>query len=90
MRDGSKDVGGNASTSLFTTFSLPPSLPPQGSFKALPPLPLLSSPSSLAPYSLIVATQMDEGSLRLLAAAAAAAAKPLLIARSYGLLGYLR
>ncbi|KAM3570614.1 hypothetical protein VYU27_007331 [Nannochloropsis oceanica] len=62
----------------------------EGSFKALPPLPLLSSPSSLAPYSLIVATQMDEGSLRLLAAAAAAAAKPLLIARSYGLLGYLR
>jgi len=78
--------------------SFPPSLPPfllsltpsQGSYQALPPLSVLSSPSSLAPYSLIIVTQMDEASLRPLAAAAAAAGKPLLIARSYGLLGYLR
>ena len=62
----------------------------QGDYKALPPLSHLSSSSSLSPYSLIIATQLDESSLLPLAKAAAEAGKPLLVARSYGLLGYLR
>ena len=49
-----------------------------------------SRPDYLAPFSLVIATQLPGKDAAHVAAACAAASVPLLIAHAYGLLGYLR
>lgn len=62
-----------------------------GEVKAVAPDVLLrSDPGFFSGFSLIIATQLDPGTLRDLAALAWSKGVPLLVARSYGLLGYVR
>lgn len=63
----------------------------KGDYIVRDPLDLiLNSPDLLSSYTLIIATQLPEPTLRTVAQAAWARNVPLLAARTYGLLGYLR
>jgi len=62
-----------------------------GEYRAVSPEVLIKcEPDYLSSFTLIIATQLEESVLRELAQVAWAAKTPLLIARSYGLIGYLR
>lgn len=62
-----------------------------GEVKAMAPDVLLrSEPDFFSGFDLIIATQLEPGTLRELASLAWGKGVPLLVARSYGLLGYVR
>ena len=63
----------------------------RGEYRAVSPEVIIKGePDYLLSFTLIIATQLEEPVLRELAQVCWASRTPLLIARSYGLLGYLR
>lgn len=63
----------------------------RGEYRAVSPeVVIRGEPDYLLSFTLVIATQLEEATLRDLAQVLWASRTPLLIARSYGLIGYLR